>query len=164
MMSTPITTAAIALDYGKTISLDHVDPAFGQKPVDPGAAETLRVLYGRKKRLILASNTLPSESRWPALQAAGIDDVFTLALLSHSLGVGKPDPLFYHLVIAAADCPAQEILFVGDHLVNDVLEPMGHGMRAALVRQDGLRADEELPDGAVLIRHVRELPELLAEQ
>ena len=40
--------------------------------------------------------------------------------------------------------------------------PVAHGMRAALVRPDGrLRPGDELPDGALLIRHVRELPPLL---
>jgi hypothetical protein len=34
-------------------------------------------------------------------------------------------------------------------------------MRAALLRPHGLRPGESPPDGALLIRHVRELPALL---
>ena len=48
-----------------------------------------------------SSNTQPHETRWPALQKAGIDDLFSVALLSCPLGVRKPDPLFYRLVLAA---------------------------------------------------------------
>ena len=51
--------------------------------------------------------------------------------------------------------------YIGDHLAYDVAEPIAHGMRAALVRPHGLRPGEELPHGALLIRHVNELPGLL---
>jgi hydroxymethylpyrimidine pyrophosphatase-like HAD family hydrolase len=65
---------AVALDYGGTISADSIDHVIGQKPVDPAAATALRALHdGRGLRLILASNTMPCETRWPALQQAGID-------------------------------------------------------------------------------------------
>ncbi|MDF5758412.1 HAD family hydrolase [Spongiactinospora sp. TRM90649] len=155
------TIKAIALDYGSTISADVIDHVLGQKPVDSEAAIALRRLHRSGKRLVLASNTMPAETRWPALQAAGIADLFTAALLSYPLGVAKPEPLFYRLVIAAADCPAQEVLFVGDHLMKDVVAPIRHGMRAVLVRTGGVRSGEELPEGALLIDHVRDLPQLL---
>jgi putative hydrolase of the HAD superfamily len=101
---------------------------------------------------------LPCETRWPALQQAGIDGLFSVALLSYSLGVRKPEPLFYRLVLAAAEAPAEQVLFVGDNLDCDVVAPLAHGMRAALVRPRGLRPGEALPDGALLIKHVRDLP------
>jgi hypothetical protein len=34
-----------------------------------------------------SSNTQPHETRWPALQKAGIDDLFSVVLLSYPLGV-----------------------------------------------------------------------------
>lgn len=120
----------------------------------------LRTLHDDGLRLILASNTLPCETRWPALQKAGIDGVFCVALLSYPLGARKPEPLFYRLVLAAADSPPEQVLFVGDNLTNDVA-PITHGMRAALIRPHGLRPGEVLPDGALLIQHVRDLPALL---
>lgn len=73
----------------------------------------------------------------------------------------KPSPVFYKVVLAAANCPAGQVLFVGDHLENDAAAPARHGMRTALVRPRGLRPGEVLPDGTVLITHVRELPPLL---
>lgn len=112
-------------------------------------------------RIILASNTQPHETRWPALQQAGIDDLFSVALLSYLLGVRKPDPVFYRLVLAAAGAPPGQVLFVGDNLQCDVIAPLAHGMRAVLVRLEGLRPGERLPGGALMIAHVRELPALL---
>jgi HAD superfamily hydrolase (TIGR01549 family) len=152
----------VALDYGGTISADAIDHVLGQKPVDPAAAAALRVLHDDLGlRLVLASNTQPHETRWPALQEAGIDLLFTAAILSYPLGVRKPAPVFYQIVLAAADRPAGQVLFVGDHMENDAAAPARHGMCTALVRPRGLRPGEVLPDGALLITHVRELPSLL---
>lgn len=154
--------SVIATDYGGTISLDRLDHVLGQKPVDPAAAATLRVLHDDLGLgLVLASNTQPHETRWPALQQAGIDSLFSAAVLSYPLGVRKPSPAFYRIVLAAAGCPAGQVLFVGDHLENDAAAPARHEMRVALVRPRGLRPGEVLPDGALLITHVSELPPLL---
>ena len=138
--------SVIATDYGGTISLDRLDHLLGQKPVDPAAAAALRVLHDDLGiGLVLASNTQPHETRWPALQQAGIDGLFSAAVLSYPLGVRKPSPAFYRIVLAAAGCPAAQVLFVGGHLENDAAAPARHGMRAALVRPRGLRPGEVSP-------------------
>jgi hypothetical protein len=53
------------------------------------------------------------------------------------------------------------VLFVGDNVACNVIAPMTHGMRAALVRPHGLRPGEELADGALLIGHIRDLSAFL---
>jgi len=126
-----------------------------------GSSQRLPMSCNRCRSGTCSSNTQPSESRWPALQKAGIDDLFCVALLSYPLGIRKPATLFYRLVLAAAEVPPEQVLFVGDSIDCDVAAPLSHGMRAALVRPHGLRPGEVLPDGAQLIRHVRDLPELL---
>jgi FMN phosphatase YigB (HAD superfamily) len=133
----------------------------GQKPVDPAAAVALRALHDRHGLRLILANTLPGESRWPALQKAGTDDLFCVALLSYPLGVRKPATLFLRLVVAAAEAPPEQVLFVGDNIETDVAAPMTHGMRAALIRPHGLQPGERLPDGAFLIQHVRDLPAFL---
>lgn len=154
--------AGLITDYGSTISADSIDHLIGQKPVDPAAAAALRTLHDHHAlRIILASNTRPNETRWPALQKAGIDDLFSVALLSYPLGISKPDPIFYRLALTAAEAPPEQVLFVGDNLHCDVIAPLAHGMRAALVRPEGLRPGESLPSGALLIRHIRDVPALL---
>jgi FMN phosphatase YigB (HAD superfamily) len=146
---------------GRTLTLDAIDHLLGEKPVDPAAASALRTLHEYGIELLVASNTTPGEKRWPALQQAGIDGLFRVALLSYPLGVRKPAPLFYELALAAAGCPASQVLFVGDNFACDVAGPVAHGMQAVLVRPRGLRLGEELPDGVPLISHFRELPALL---
>jgi FMN phosphatase YigB (HAD superfamily) len=64
-------------------------------------------------------------------------------------------------VLAAGGAPPDQVLFVGDNLQCDVVAPLAHSMRAALLRPHGLRPGDALPDGALLIQHVRDLPALL---
>lgn len=151
----------IALDYGGTISTDREDHVIGQKGVDREAAAALHELADLGVRLLLATNANAAETRWPALQMAGVHELFAVGLISYSLNVRKDDPLFYDLVITAAQCQPPEILFVGDSIVNDVAGPMRAGMRACLVRPHGLRPGELLPADALVISHIRELPALL---
>jgi hypothetical protein len=152
----------VALDFGGTISLDRIDHVIGQKPVDrqrQRRCASFTTAWGCTSFWRL--NNQPHESRWPALQQAEIDHLFTAAVLSYPLGVRKPSPVFYEIVLAAAGRPAGQALFVGDHLKNDAVAPARHGMRTALVCPRGLRPGEVLPDGTLLITHVRELPLLL---
>ena len=58
-------------------------------------------------------------------------------------------------------CPAADVLFAGDRIDYDVAAPMRAGMQACLVRPGGLRPGEQLPEGALMIGHVAELPALL---
>lgn len=152
---------AVALDFGGTISTGREDHVIGQKGVDPQAAAALHELAGLGLRLLLGSNATAAETRWPALQMAGVHELFAVGLVSYSLNVRKDEPLFYELVITAAQCPAGQVLFVGDSIANDVAGPMRAGMQACLVRPGGLRPGEQVPDGALLIGHVRELPALV---
>jgi FMN phosphatase YigB (HAD superfamily) len=112
-------------------------------------------------RLVLATNATAGETRWPALQQAGVHELFAVGLVSYSLNVRKDDPLFYELVITAARCAPGQVLFVGDRIDYDVAAPMRAGMQACLVRPAGLRPGEQLPGGALMISHVRELPALV---
>ncbi|MEV6013470.1 HAD family hydrolase, partial [Streptomyces sp. NPDC051976] len=50
-------------------------------------------------------------------------------------GTHKPLPSFFTRVIEAADCPADEILYVGDHPANDLVPAKAAGLRAAHLRR-----------------------------
>ena len=154
---------AVALDFGGSLSAPVIDHLLGEKPVDPDAARALHELHDLGLVLVLGSNTLPGERRWPALQAAGVHRLFRAAILSYPLGVSKPDPLFYELVATAAGCPPGQVLFAGDSFPNDVIGADHAGMRTALIRHGGLLRpgeDERLPAATRIISHVRELPAL----
>ncbi|WP_345025344.1 HAD family hydrolase, partial [Actinomadura keratinilytica] len=134
-------------------------PHLGMRPVDPAVIPALRLLQGRGKRLLLGSNTVLT--RRLALREAGVEPLFSALLESCALGVRKPDAAFYELVLHAAKCPADRVLWVGDNPDKDVRGPMRHGMHAVLVAPTGTPSGQEPPEGARTIRHVRHLPDLL---
>ncbi|MGW2859747.1 HAD family hydrolase [Streptomyces sp. NPDC001205] len=124
--------------------------------VDPTAAAALRELHADGLTCVLASNTdRPVPVRRRTLRAAGLGDCFAALVLSGTLGVRKPDPRFYAAVARAADCPPEDILFVGDNPRADALGPHAYGMSAALITSGPRAAD--LPRAITTIGHLSEL-------
>src|SRR5690606_2858685 len=111
---------------------DPPDPKLGQRPVTPAAAKALRELHELGFRLVLASNTLPGQSRWAALKQAGVEDLFAAVVESQGIGVAKPDPEFYRFLVAACGVPA-DAWMVGDNLSNDVVGPLRYGFGGAVL-------------------------------
>jgi HAD superfamily hydrolase (TIGR01662 family) len=54
---------------------------------------------------------------------------------SQDWGAAKPDPAFFEHLARAAPCRAQEILYVGDRLDNDIRPAAAAGMATALIRR-----------------------------
>lgn len=156
---------AIGFDYRRTLTrlgVDVGDPDIvgGSLPVDPQAIEVLREMHRRQLTLILACNTVPERPRGPALDAAGITDLFTAIVQSHELGYAKPDPRFFTAIAEVADCPRDQIIYVGDRLGNDVIPALEAGMHAARITPASARCGS-LPHGAIRISHISELLPLL---
>lgn len=164
----------IAYDYGGTIAPSSSTGPDGTRldqPVYPQAAEMIRYLREAHGILaILSSNNMPSEPRRPALEAAGVLDYFDAVLLSTNLSCGKPDPVFYGKVLAAArqataGCEPWDVVHVGDNPMTDVAGPIQHGMRAVWVTGDvGAALDNRhlvAAAGVRVVGHVADLPRVL---
>jgi HAD superfamily hydrolase (TIGR01549 family) len=54
---------------------------------------------------------------------------------SDDWGVSKPDPGFFGCVVEAAPCAADQILYVGDRLDNDIRPAARLGLRTALIKR-----------------------------
>ena len=80
---------------------------------------------------------------------------------SERWGVQKPDAAFFAHVVEQAGASAEEILYVGDRVDNDVLPALAAGLRAVRVRR-GAHSQVESPAGTVTIGSLAELPEVLA--
>ncbi|GGO85153.1 hypothetical protein GCM10012280_18280 [Wenjunlia tyrosinilytica] len=131
--------------------------------VDPEAARALRLMRETGLVCVMAADTeRPEAVRRRTLERAGIGHCFDALVLSSELGVRKPNPAFYAAVVEAADCPPQEILFVGNTPDKDILGPRAHGMRSVLVAPDGRPPglDERIP----VIAHFADLPSYLARR
>ncbi|MFJ6589918.1 HAD family hydrolase [Streptomyces violaceusniger] len=86
---------------------------------------------------------------------------------SDDWGVSKPDPAFFSAVTDAAPCRAEEILYVGDRMDNDIRPAAKAGMRTALIRRGPWATIQwDDPDAAAIptfrVHSLAELPDLVA--
>lgn len=98
----------------------------------PGAAEVLN-RYGNAYKTGLISNFFLADYPQTVLDRFGLSDSFDFILDSAQLGTKKPGDRIYHEAMKRAGVhpsEAQQILFIGDNPVNDVLKPMELGMDA----------------------------------
>ena len=98
-----------------------------------------------------------------------LDSGAFVAALEHATGkqavvVGKPNPTFFELASSAFGCNPDELLMVGDDLINDIEGAMQMGMHTVLVQtgkyRKGLVESSTIqPDGC--IPSIKELPAYL---
>jgi FMN phosphatase YigB (HAD superfamily) len=79
---------------------------------------------------------------------------------SERWGVEKPDPGFFAHLVEKGGVPAEEILYVGDRVDNDIVPARAAGLHAVRVRR-GAHARVDSPQGVVTIGSLSELPEAL---
>lgn len=125
----------VVLDYGGVLAAD------GFSPVSPRAAGVLAELARRGVRLILASNTAPSQPRGvrtDQLRAAGVDWCVDVVLESGGLGCGKPDPRFFdraldeiHRLVPLGE--AHDAVWVEDEDRRGIVPAIQYGLRAVWV-------------------------------
>jgi FMN phosphatase YigB (HAD superfamily) len=81
---------------------------------------------------------------------------------SERWGVEKPAEGFFANVVAEAGAPADEILYVGDRVDNDVLPALAAGMHAVRIRR-GAHAHIDSPPGTITIDSLAQLLEALED-
>jgi HAD superfamily hydrolase (TIGR01509 family) len=115
----------------------------------------LRRLRERGLKLGLVSNAalLPALMHQD-IERFGVKQYMDHAVFSSEAGVRKPHPAIFQHVLNALDVPAEEAVFVGDRVHDDVGGAKKLGMRAVLTRQ----YRREDPDGAPI------KPDLVVDQ
>ncbi len=63
----------------------------------------------------------------------GLRDYFDFVLVSVRVGMAKPDPRFFDLAVSKTGRPRDRLLYVGDHLGDDIEGARGAGLHAVLV-------------------------------
>ena len=94
----------------------------------PGAVEVLKELKRRGYLLGAVTNGVSSLQNIK-LDTAGIRDLFDVVVVSGDLGVYKPDRRIFDEAAKRIGVPNEQVLFVGDHPVNDVEGALGAGMQ-----------------------------------
>jgi len=123
----------------------------------PLFAETAAVLaeLGREHLLGLVTNGNTDAER------SGLAGTFDFRLAADDIGRRKPDPRLFHMAAAAADCRPSELVYVGDHPVNDVAAPQAAGCRGVWINRSGLPVPPGIEPDAV-IADLTELPAVIA--
>jgi FMN phosphatase YigB (HAD superfamily) len=126
---------------------------FADRDLHADALPCLRALRARGLRLGAAGNMHAHHEEFlrPHVDFVGS---------SERWGVQKPDAAFFAHVVEEAGAPAEEILYVGDRVDNDVVPARAAGLHAVRIRR-GAHAQIESPAGTVTIASLDELPEAL---
>ncbi|WP_026128208.1 HAD family hydrolase [Nocardiopsis lucentensis] len=109
---------------------------FGERDLYPDVRPAFDTMRRAGLSLVIAGNQPPEAGPALAAMDLGVDGIG----ISDDWGVSKPDPAFFDRVLKLADAArpgigADEILYVGDRVDNDVLPARAAGMRAALLRR-----------------------------
>ena len=141
---------------GHIVALDH--SAFSNTiTVSEENRAALAALKERGYRTGLISNvTLLPDLMRADLEALGLATHLDQALFSSEVGVRKPDPRIFRVMLERLGVDAGEAVFVGDRLLDDIGGAKGVGMRSVLTHEFRVEEPEEIHPDAVIER----LPEL----
>ncbi|CAN5666662.1 hypothetical protein BH11ARM2_BH11ARM2_00390 [soil metagenome] len=117
----------------------------------PDAAPCLETLRESGMRLAVVSNW--DRTLHNALAHARLRGYFEFALASLEEGVEKPDPRVFAIALDRLGLAPEEVVHVGDHLVDDIQGAASAGIRAVHLDRNGCTKGS--------IRSLKELPVLL---
>jgi HAD superfamily hydrolase (TIGR01549 family) len=117
-------------------------------PLQPGAAEAIRLLAQHYRLATLSNNLLIADD---LLKDYGLWGYFTISGNSAEVGFSKPGPRLFRYVLDRAGCRPAEALMVGDRLDNDIAPAKRLGLKTARIRTGWYsdvepRSDEEQAD------------------
>ena len=125
----------------------------------PDAIPCLGAVRELELRVGVAGNQTAALERW-ARDAELPADVISS---SATLGVRKPDPVFFERIVELAECAPGEVAYVGDRVDNDVLPAFAAGLVAVHVRRGPWgRLQQTPPEATFGLEGLAELPDALA--
>lgn len=106
--------------------------------------EVIKIL--REKYRVVIGSTTDTEPLLVNLKNNGleVDAVYTSEMIQKY----KPDPMFYQYILQAEGYKAEDAVFIGDSLVDDVEGPQSVGLTTVLVDRDSkfLQTKDVVPD------------------
>jgi len=104
---------------------DRFDRAF------PEVVPTLEALHELGVSLGILSNFPTSLGN--LLRRLGLRDYFEFVIASAAVGMAKPDARIFDLAVSRANRPRERLLYVGDHIGDDIEGARGAGVDAVLI-------------------------------
>jgi len=75
------------------------------------------------------------------VEASGVERYMDFMVLSHKVGMSKPDRRIYELALSLGKNKPEEVTMIGDQIEKDVLAPMKLGMDAILYDPRGINSE-----------------------
>jgi len=127
----------------------------------PDAIPCLEEVRALGLRVGIVGNQTEALERWAREAALPADVVSSSA----SLGVKKPDPVFFERVVELAGCAPDQVAYVGDRVDNDVLPAAAAGLVAVHVRRGPWgRLQQSPPEADLVLEELASLPQALASR
>ena len=95
------------------------------------------------------------------MEERGLGQHLEMTISSCDFGWRKPHPSIYEAAVSKMGVTNSEVIFVGDRVEQDVVEPAKLGMRSVLTlqyREENAEASPVAPDA--VINHLSELPDV----
>ena len=128
---------------------------------EPNITETLTRLKKMGLKLGIVSNTfINGSSLEKHLEQLGILNFFATKLYSYEFNFRKPNVQIFKAAAERISETLESILFVGDHIDNDIRPALKAGMGAVL-KAAYTNAGKKLPKGVWKINQLSELPGLI---
>ncbi|UOE19657.1 HAD family hydrolase [Thermobifida halotolerans] len=142
---------------------DSLRENFDADDLYPDVRPALEKLRAGGLRVLIAGNQPVQAEAALRAMALPVEDVH----VSAAWGVAKPERAFFTRVIEEAGVAAEEILYVGDRIDNDVIPARASGLRTALLRRGPwgyLHAERpEAEQADVILTDLTELPRWVAD-
>jgi HAD superfamily hydrolase (TIGR01549 family) len=131
--------------------------------IEDGLHGTLAALKGMGLKLGIVSNTFVNRASLEKhLRQLGLLEFFPVQLYSYEFHIRKPSREIFQIAADRIGEPAQNILFVGDRIDNDIRPALASGMRAVL-KAAYTNEGRQAPPQTLKIRRLAELPALIAQ-
>lgn len=121
----------------------------------------LTCLREQGRLLGLITNGSPVTQR-PKLKLLGLENTFDQVIIGREFGVEKPDPRPFEAMARRLDCRPEEMLYVGDHPLNDIEGARRAGYMPIWVKTSGTWPFPELSPAPYALNDALELIKLLA--
>ena len=92
------------------------------------------------------------------LRRFGLDQYAQFVIVSAEVGIAKPDPRIFHLAISKAGSPPHRLLYVGDHIGDDIEGAQSAGLDALLIdrgNRHSLATDKKIGDLRQVVHYVK---------
>ena len=95
------------------------------------------------------------------IQLLGLQKYTDEIIISGDIGIHKPKPEPFNVMSQRLGIPAEELLYVGDHPVNDVDGSRNAGYTPVWVKTTGYWSFDDVPRAAYEVETVEEIPALV---